>query len=251
MNDLEGQAVLVTGASTGIGAGCARALGALGARVAVHYNSSRAAADAVVADIEKSGGQAFALQGDLRHSAQCQRVVAEAGARWGRIDVLVNNAGSMVQRLPITELTDESFDEIIDLNVRSMMMCTKHAVGHMKGGGSIINVTSVAARTGGGPGALMYAGSKGFISVATKGLARELVGRGIRVNAVAPGVIQTPLHDKFSTAQQLETLRQGIPMGRVGTVDECVGAFLYLASKQLSGYVTGQVLEVNGGQYMP
>ncbi|VCU70899.1 3-oxoacyl-[acyl-carrier-protein] reductase FabG [Pigmentiphaga humi] len=251
MNDLKDKTVLITGASTGIGAGCARALGALGAKVAVHYNRSKSAADEVVADILERGGAAFALQGDLRHSAQCERVVSEAAARWGRVDVLINNAGTMLQRLSITELTDESFDDIIDLNVRSMMMCTKHAVGHMKHGGSIINVTSVAAHTGGGPGALMYAGTKGFISVATKGLARELVSRNIRVNAVAPGVIQTPLHAKFSTPQQLETLRQGIPMARLGTVDECTGAFVYLASEQLSGYVTGQVLEVNGGQYMP
>lgn len=251
MNDLKGKTVLITGASTGIGAGCALALGAFGARVAVHYHSSAAAADGVVAAIEKSGGEAFALQGDLRQSAQCERVVAEAATRWGVIDVLINNAGALVQRMPITELTDAVFDDIIDLNVRSMMMCTRHAVPHMKNGGSIINLTSVAARTGGGPGASMYAASKGFVSVATKGLARELVGKNIRVNAVSPGVIQTPFHEKFSTPQQLETMRQGIPMARLGTVDECIGAFIYFASQQLSGYVTGQVLEVNGGQYMP
>jgi len=251
MNDLKGKTVLVTGASTGIGAGCALAMGAFGARVAVHYYSSKAAADEVVAAIGKSGGEAFALQGDLRHSAQCERVVTEAATRWGVIDILINNAGALVQRTPITELTDAVFDEIIDLNVRSMMMCTRHAVPHMKNGGSIINLTSVAARTGGGPGASMYAASKGFVSVATKGLARELVNRNIRVNAVSPGVIQTPFHDKFSTPQQLESMRQGIPMARLGTVDECIGAFIYFASQQLSGYVTGQVLEVNGGQYMP
>lgn len=251
MNDLKGQVVLVTGASSGIGAGCARAFGALGARVAVHYNSSESAADEVVADIVRSGGEAFALQGDLRESVQCARVVAEAAARWGKIDVLVNNAGWMAPRLPITELTDAALDDIINLNVRSMLMCTKHAIEHMKGGGSIINVTSIAARTGGGPGAMLYAASKGFISVATKSLSKELVSLNIRVNAVSPGVIQTPLHDKFSTPQLLDTLRQGIPMARLGTVDECTGAFIYLASPQLSSYVTGQVLEVNGGQYMP
>ena len=120
-----------------------------------------------------------------------------------------------------------------------------------QGSGAIINVTSVAARTGGGPGAYLYAGAKGFVSTATHGLARELVGDRIRVNAVAPGVIQTPFQDRFSTPAMLETFRTGIPMGRLGTADECVGAFLYLASEQLSGYVTGQVLEVNGGQYMP
>ena len=250
MNDLKGKVVLVTGASSGIGAGCARAIGALGAKVAVHYNSSQSGADAVVADIVKAGGEAFALQGDLRFTNECERVVSVAGERWGIIDVLINNAGSMVQRLPITELTDDAFSEVMNLNVRSMMMCTKHAIEYMTNGGSIINLTSVAARTGGGPGALLYAASKGFISVATKGLARELVTRNIRVNAVAPGVIQTPLHDRFSSPQHLEAMRQGIPMARIGTVDECVGAFIYLASQRLSSYVTGQVIEVNGGQYM-
>lgn len=250
MNDLKGQAVLITGASSGIGAGCARAFGALGARVAVHYNTAKSAAEIVVKDIQDSGGEAFALQGDLKHSSQCERVVSEAAARWGKIDVLINNAGSMVQRVSIIELTDETFNEVIDLNVRSMMMCSKYAVEHMKNGGSIINLTSIAAHTGGGPGALMYAASKGFISVATKGLARDLINRDIRVNAVSPGVIQTPLHDKFSTPQHLEVMRQGIPMGRLGAVDECTGAFIYLASRQMSSYVTGQVLEVNGGQYM-
>ena len=250
MNDLKGQAVLITGASSGIGAGCARAFGALGARVAVHYNTAKSAAEIVVKDIQDSGGEAFALQGDLKHSDQCERVVSEAAARWGKIDVLINNAGSMVKRVSIIELTDETFNEVIDLNVRSMMMCSKYAVEHMKNGGSIINLTSIAAHTGGGPGALMYAASKGFISVATKGLARDLINRDIRVNAVSPGVIQTPLHDKFSTPQHLEVMRQGIPMGRLGAVDECTGAFIYLASRQMSSYVTGQVLEVNGGQYM-
>jgi len=250
MNDLKGQEVLITGASSGIGAACARAFGALGAKVIVHYNTAKSAAEIVVKNILDSGGEAFALQGDLKHSAQCHRVVSEAAARWGKIDVLINNAGSMVQRVSIIELTDETFNEVIDLNIRSMMMCSKYAVEHMKNGGSIINLTSIAAHTGGGPGALMYAASKGFISVATKGLARDLVNRNIRVNAVSPGVIQTPLHDKFSTPQHLEAMRQGIPMGRLGAVDECTGAFIYLASRQMSSYVTGQVLEVNGGQYM-
>jgi 3-oxoacyl-[acyl-carrier protein] reductase len=250
VDDLEGRVILVTGASSGIGAGCARALGSLGAKVAVHFNNSQAGAQSVAADIVAAGGDAFVVQGDLRRSVECARVVDEVARRWGQIDVLVNNAGSMVQRVSIAELTDEIFDEVIDLNVRSMMMCTRHAIPIMKAGGSIINLTSIAAHNGGGPGALMYAGSKGFISVATKSLARELAGRSIRVNAVSPGVILTPLHDRFSTAQHLEVMRQGIPMGRLGTVDECAGAFIYLASQRLSGYVTGQVIEVNGGQYM-
>jgi 3-oxoacyl-[acyl-carrier protein] reductase len=251
LDDLKGKTVLITGASTGIGAACAKAFGALGCKVAVHYNSSKAAALDVAQAVERAGGEALATQGDLRLSADCERIVVETARRFGRIDVLINNAGAMVKRVPVTDITDEIFDDVVALNVRSLMMCTKYAVPHMTQGGAIINLTSVAARHGGGPGASLYAGSKGFVSTATRGLAKELVGRRIRVNAVAPGVISTPFHDKFSTPEQLESMRLTIPMGRLGSVDECVGAFLYLASEQLSSYVTGQIIEVNGGQYMP
>jgi 3-oxoacyl-[acyl-carrier protein] reductase len=250
-DDLKGKTVLVTGASTGIGAACAKAFGALGCKVAVHYNSSKEAATEVAQAIEGAGGAALLTQGDLRFSADCERIVAETAQRFARIDVLINNAGALVRRVPVTDITDDIFDDVVGLNVRSLLMCTKYAVPRMTQGGAIINLTSVAARHGGGPGASLYAGSKGFVSTATRGLAKELVGRRIRVNAVAPGVIATPFHDKFSTPEQLESMRLTIPMKRLGTADECVGAFLYLASDQLSGYVTGQVIEVNGGQYMP
>jgi 3-oxoacyl-[acyl-carrier protein] reductase len=251
MDDLKGKVVLVTGASTGIGAACAKAFGALGCKVAVHYNSSKAAAMAVAEAVEKAGGEALVVQGDLRLTADCERVVTETAKRFKRIDVLINNAGALVKRVPITDVSDEIFDDIVGLNVRSMLMCTKYAVPLMARGSSIINLTSIAARNGGGPGASLYAGSKGFVSTATKSLAKELAGRQIRVNAVAPGVITTPFHDKFSTPEQLEAMRLTIPMARLGTADECVGAFVYLASEKLSSYVTGQIIEVNGGQYMP
>jgi 3-oxoacyl-[acyl-carrier protein] reductase len=151
----------------------------------------------------------------------------------------------------VLEITDELFDEVLHLNARSMIMCTRYAVPFMTEGGSIINLTSVAARHGGSPGASLYAASKGFISTATKGLAKELVGKRIRVNAVSPGVVITPFHDKYTSPEQLEIMRKTIPMGRLGTVDECIGAFLYFASDRLSAYVTGQIIEVNGGQFMP
>jgi 3-oxoacyl-[acyl-carrier protein] reductase len=120
-----------------------------------------------------------------------------------------------------------------------------------QGGGAIINVSSIAARHGGGPGSVIYAAAKGFVSVATRGWAKELVKDGIRVNAVSPGVITTPFHERYSTPEQLAAMQATIPMDRLGSPEDCVGAFLYLASEQLSGYVTGQVMEVNGGQYMP
>ena len=253
MEDLKDKTALVTGASTGIGAAVAIAFAARGMRVAVHYNSSADAANGVVDTIRAAGGTAFALQADVRDTAAIRACVQETTAQFGRIDVLVNNAGSLVKRMPIAEFDDALFDEVMHINARSVLAFCREAVPQMRkqGSGTIINVTSVAARTGGGPGAYLYAGAKGFVSTATHGLARELVGDRIRVNAVAPGVIQTPFQDRFSTPAMLETFKTGIPMGRLGTADECVGAFLYLASEQLSGYVTGQVLEVNGGQYMP
>jgi 3-oxoacyl-[acyl-carrier protein] reductase len=247
---LRGKVALVTGASTGIGAAVARAFGEQGMKVAVHYNRSEGPAAEVAAAIP----DALLVRADVRDTAAIRACVAQVLQKFGRIDVLVNNAGSLVKRAPIAELTDELFDEVLHVNARSMMAFCREVVPAMRrqgSGGAIINVTSVAARHGGGPGASLYAGAKGFVSTATRGLAKELVGDRIRVNAVAPGVILTPFHEQFSTPQMLEGFKATIPMQRLGTVDECVGAFLYLASEPLSGYVTGQILEVNGGQYMP
>ena len=254
MPDLRGKVALVTGASTGIGAAVARAMGAQGMKVAVHYNQSGAAAKEVAAAIGSAGGQALQVQADVRDSAAIRRAVAQVLQTFGRIDVLVNNAGGLVQRVPVADFTDELFDEVMHINARSMLAFCREAVPAMRArgeGGSIINVTSIAARHGGGPGAFLYAGAKGFVSTATRGLAKELVGDRIRVNAVSPGVIQTPFHDRYSTPQMMEAFKTMIPMGRVGTAEECVGAFLYLASESLSSYVTGQIIEVNGGQFMP
>jgi 3-oxoacyl-[acyl-carrier protein] reductase len=254
LNDLKDKVVLITGSSTGIGAAAAVAFGKLGARVAVHYNSSQGPAEEVLGHVKATGAQAILLKGDVLESAQCQRLVDETVQAFGRIDILINNAGALVQRVPIEEITDELFDNVVYLNVRSAMMCSAAAVKAMRQqgqGGVLINVTSVAARHGGGAGASLYAGSKGFVSTMTRGLAKELVKDNIRVNAVAPGVITTPFHERFSTPQMLEGFRATIPMNRLGTAEECAGAFVYLASEQMSGYVTGQIIEVNGGQYMP
>jgi 3-oxoacyl-[acyl-carrier protein] reductase len=251
--DLRDRVVLVTGASTGIGAAVARAFGAQGAKVAVHYNQSEGPAKDVEAAIRACGSEAIRVRADVRDSAAIEAAVDEVSSTFGRIDVLVNNAGSLVKRVPIAELTDELFDDVLHINARSMLAFCREVVPLMRktGGGNIVNVTSIAARHGGGPGAYLYAGAKGFVSTATRGLAKELVPDRIRVNAVSPGVIVTPFHDRFSTPQMLESFKATIPLGRLGTADECVGAFLYLASEALSGYVTGQIIEVNGGQYMP
>jgi 3-oxoacyl-[acyl-carrier protein] reductase len=251
--DLKGRACLITGASTGIGAAVARAFGAQGVKVAVHFNQSKDAANEVVAAIRGAGGEAFAIGGDVSRVKLVTEIVDRVTAQFGRLDILINNAGSLVKRVPIAEVADGEYDAVMDLNVRSVVAACRAAIPHFRkqGRGNIINTTSIAARHGGGYGAVLYASAKGFVSTFTRGLAKEMVKENIRVNAVAPGVIATPFHERFSTAEQIKAMTATIPMGRLGSSDECVGAYLYLASDAMSGYVTGQVIEVNGGQLMP
>lgn len=250
--DLAGKAVLVTGASTGIGAAVARALAEQGAKVGVHFNASKAEAEKLAHDIEQAGGSAVLIQGDVAASGGSERVVEEAATRLGGLDGLINNAGSMLGRVPVSEMDDTHYERVMNLNARSVLAATRAALPHLrKKGGFIINTTSIAARHGGGGGSTLYAASKGFVSTITHGHAKEFAGDRIRVNAVSPGVIATPFHDRYSTPEQMETMKNSVPLGRVGTPEDCVGTFLFLASDMLSGYITGQVIEVNGGQLMP
>ena len=251
--DLKNKVVLITGASTGIGAAAARAFAEHGSRVVVHYNASKEAAEKVAREVKSAGGEALLVGGDVTKSANIKRIVADTLAGFGRIDILVNNAGGLVQRTKIEDYSEDFLHQVLDLNVIQVAMFMHEVVPAMRkqGGGNIINVSSIAARHGGGGGAIVYAGAKGFISTATKGWAKELVGDKIRVNAVSPGVITTPFHERYSTAEQLKAMQATIPMNRLGTAEETAGTFIYLASDAMSGYVTGQVIEVNGGQYMP
>ena len=253
MNDLRDRVVLITGASTGIGAAAALAFARAGSKLALHYNASVAEANAVAAEAQALGVDTLLTQGDLGGTDAIARIVSETMARFGRIEVLINNAGGMLGRRGIAEYSEEHLQQVLALNVTQVVMLVHEVVPIMRsqGGGTIINVSSIAARTGGAGGAVLYAGAKGFISTVTHGWARELAPDNIRVNAVSPGVVTTPFHDRYSTPAQLETMRGTIPLGRLGTADECAGTFLYLASDASSGYVTGQVVEVNGGQYMP
>jgi len=182
----------------------------------------------------------------------CAQMVETTGEHFGRIDGLINNAGLMLGRVHSLEADDSHFQKVIDLNVRSVVSVTRAAAPWLaRQGGFIINTTSIAARNGGANGAVLYAAAKGFVSTLTHGQAKELIGKKVRVNAVAPGVIATPFHDRYTNPQQLEAQRQTIPIGRVGVAEECVGAYLFLASEMLSGYIVGQIIEVNGGQLMP
>lgn len=253
VTDLRDRVVLITGASTGIGAAAALAFARAGSKLALHYNASADQASAVARAAHELGAETTLVQGDLGEPSTAAGIVAETMARFGRIDVLINNAGGMLGRRSIAEYSEEHLQAVLALNVTQVVLFVHAVVPIMQrqGGGNIINVSSIAARTGGAGGAVLYAAAKGFVSTATHGWARELAGDNIRVNAVSPGVVTTPFHERYSTPQQLEAMRATVPLGRLGTADECAGTFLYLASDMLSGYVTGQVVEVNGGQYMP
>jgi 3-oxoacyl-[acyl-carrier protein] reductase len=250
--DLAGKAVLITGASTGIGAAVAKAFGEQGSKVIVHFNSSKTKAEEVSGAIKDAGGTAYLVQGDVSDPDATTRIVEEAAGAFGHLDGLINNAGLMLGRVPFGEITDERFDAVLDLNARSVVVAVRVALPHLKkNGGFIINTTSVAARNGGGGGAVLYAAAKGFVSTITRGLAKELIGSGIRVNGVAPGLIETPFHERYTPEDIMKAQAATIPLGRAGLPEECVGAYLFLASTTLSGYIIGQIIEVNGGQLMP
>jgi 3-oxoacyl-[acyl-carrier protein] reductase len=247
--DLTGQRAIVTGASTGIGSAIAIALAGAGADVAIHYGSSRKEAEDTARAVESKGRRAVLVQADFRDPAAAGRAVEAAVQELGEpIDILVNNAGSLVGRSSVGEMDAELWDEVIALNLSSVFFATKAALPHLSQGARIVNVSSIAARHGGGPGAVAYGAAKGGLMTLTRGLAKELAPRNIRVNAIAPGVIETPFHDKFSTPELLESFRKGIPLGRLGTAEECAGAVLYLVSP-LASYVTGQSIDINGGQW--
>lgn len=251
--DLNGKAVLITGASTGIGAALARAFAAQGSLVGLHYNSSSEAAETVAADIRAAGGSVHLVRADATKASEMARAVEETAAAFGRLDGLINNAGGMVARLDYADMTEEHYDAVMDLNAKSVLMACKAAIPHMKRekGGFIINTTSIAARNGASGGAGLYGSSKAFISNVTRGMAKELIPFGIRVNGVAPGIILTPFHERYSTEAQLEAMLKTIPQGRFGSVEDCIGTYLFLASQTLSPYIIGQVIEINGGQLMP
>ena len=249
--DLTGRVALVTGASSGIGAATAETLAALGARVALSYHRNRQGAEETSARIRAAGGTALAVGADVRRSEDILRLVNRAAGELGPIDILVNNAGSLVARYSILEVTPERIDEIVSLNFTSAVLTSQAVAAPMieRRRGAIVNVVSIAGHNGGGPGAGVYAASKAALTAFTKSLAKELAPSGIRVNAVSPGVIDTPFHEVFSTPEMIQNFVKMIPLGRVGTAQECATVIAFLASDAAS-YIVGETVEVNGGQLM-
>lgn len=253
IDDLAGKRVLVTGASSGIGAAVARAFAAQGAHVAIHFHSHEPAARELAREITAANrAEPRLVGGDLSKRGVSGRVVDEAATALGGLDVLVNNAGGLGERRPLAQLDDALFDFVYDLNVRSVLGACAAAVPHFEksGGGNIINVGSIAGIDGGGAGASLYATAKAAVHNLTRHLATDLAAKNIRVNTVAPGAISTPFHAK-TPAARMDAMREATAMGRVGVAEDCVGAFLFLASNELSGYVTGNIVHVNGGMLMP
>ncbi len=265
--DFTGKVVLVTGASSGIGRATAELFGRCGASVALTYHKNGAGAEEAVNTISAysttttgagSGtavgtatARAMAIQVDVTKDGEISRMVREVEEGLGPIDILVNNAGSLVERLKTLELTESRWDEVMNLNATSAFFAAKAVIPKMleKGAGVIINVTSIAGRNGGAPGSIHYSSAKAALLTMTKGLAKEFARDGIRVNAVSPGVIDTPYHETFTTAEVMQNLRNTIPMGREGQPSEVASVIAFLASDAAS-YLCGETIEINGGLLM-
>jgi 3-oxoacyl-[acyl-carrier protein] reductase len=246
MNSLQDKVALVTGASKGIGAGIAKALAHAGASVVVNYASSKSGADKVIDAISKAGGKAIAEKGDVSNTAEAKMLVETAVKHYGRLDIVVNNSG-VFEMKTIEEITDEHFHRQFNINVLGLLHVTQAAVPHLRNGASVINVSSVVSRLT-PPGSAVYTGTKGAIDAITGVLARELAPRGIRVNAVNPGLVETEgTHSAGMIGSDWEKgLVAQTPLGRTGQPGDIADVVVFLAS-DASRWMTGETLTVSGG----
>lgn len=242
--DLSGKIAVVTGGGRDIGRACVMRLAEAGAAVAINYHSSSDGADSAVAEITAAGGKAFAMQGDMTNMAEVQALVDRAASELGGVDILVNNTGGLVERVRIEDMSEEFFRKVMDLNHTSTFLAVKAALKHMKSG-AIVNLASQAGRDGGGPGACIYATSKGAVMTMTRGLAKEL-GPDIRVNSVCPGMIDTDFHNVFTKAEVRTNVANATPLKREGAPIDVANLVAYLASDE-AAFVTGANVDINGG----
>jgi NAD(P)-dependent dehydrogenase (short-subunit alcohol dehydrogenase family) len=247
----DNKVVLVTGASTGIGAATAVEFGKSGAKVVVNYFNSKQAAESVVEKIKEAGSKAIPVKADVTQKNEVDKLVKATLDAFGTIDILVNNAGGLVGRRSLADMEIDLWRKVLDLNMTTVFLVTHAVLPIMKKQhyGRIINVASIAGRNGGGPGAGHYSATKAALIALTKNLAKEVVGDGILVNAVNPGVITTPFHDKFTAPEVRENFKKSIPLKREGTPEEIAYPILFLAS-DYARYIVGESIEINGGMLM-
>lgn len=247
--NLEGKVALVTGGARDIGRAAVRALARSGAAVVINYHDSSTAADSLVVELTAVGHRALAVQADVTKVEEVAHLVASARAAFGgSIDILVNNAGGLVARKVMAEMDVNFWRQVLDLNLTSVFLVTHAVLPHMPDGGVIVNLASLAARDGGGGGALAYSAAKGGVLTLTRGLSKELASRRIRVNCVSPGMIDTTFHDTFTKPEVRQAVAARTSVGREGKADDVANAILFLAS-DASAYITGDSIEINGGIY--
>ncbi|MEM6253676.1 MAG: 3-oxoacyl-[acyl-carrier-protein] reductase [Cyanobacteria bacterium P01_D01_bin.156] len=244
---MQDQVAIITGSSRGIGKAAALALAAEGASVVVNYARSSTAADEVVAEITGAGGNAIALQADVSQEDQVDALIKETKDKFGRIDVLVNNAGITRDTL-LLRMKPADWQAVIDLNLTGVFLCTRAVAKIMlkQRSGRIINISSVAGLMG-NPGQANYSAAKAGVIGFTKTVAKEMAPRGVTVNAVAPGFIATDMTNELSNTEEI---LKYIPLGRYGQADEVAGLIRFLAADPAAAYITGQVMNVDGGMVM-
>jgi 3-oxoacyl-[acyl-carrier protein] reductase len=248
--DLSGKVALVTGGAVGIGKASVLALGRAGAFIGVHYYSSKAAAEALLNELNAENIQAVLLQGDLTLEEDAKRIVAELVLVGGRLDILVNNSGGLVKRAKIEECTVEVWRKSLDINSTSAFLVTKHSIPHLRatGSGRIINLLSLSVQTGGANGAGAYAAGKGALMVFTHTLAKELAPH-VRTNSIMPGTVETQHHEIHSTPEMLEAYRKQTPLGRNTMAEEVASSVLFLAS-DMSSHINGALIDISGGRFL-